>query len=171
MTESQTRAGGAQSAGCSEVKKSRAQSSSTGAAQGAGEGWEQGWGQGCVPWQGWGDIIPVPSRGSWGGTGGLGLLQSSWFSSYAWRWGLLEGFRSGEGLEKSDAEKQNYVTAARRGEARQKDFSSGRSWCGRNRAWIEISSTGRSVLLAVRQEEGALSEITRQYLLYQQRFH
>lgn len=111
-----------------------------------------------------------PPVAAWG-TGGLGLLQSSWFSSYAWRWGLLEGFRSGEGLEKSDAEKQNYVTAARRGEARQKDFSSGRSWCGRNRAWIEISSTGRSVLLAVRQEEGALSEITRQYLLYQQRFH
>lgn len=34
---------------------------------GAGEGREQGWGQGCVPWQGWGDIIPVPSRGSLGG--------------------------------------------------------------------------------------------------------
>lgn len=88
-----------------------------------------------------GTSSPSPPVAAWG-AGGLGLLQSSWFCSYARRWGLLESFRSGEGLEKSDAEKQKYVTAARRGEARQKDFSLGKSWWSRNRAWIREAVCG-----------------------------
>lgn len=106
--------------------------SSTGGWGGTGAGL----GTGLCPLAGTGGHHPRPLPWQPGGTGGLGLLQSSWFSSYAQRWGLLEGFRSGEGLEKSDAESQKYVTAARRGEAKQKDFSSGRRWWSRNRAWI-----------------------------------
>lgn len=105
MTESQTGAGGAQSAGCSEEKKSRAQSS-----EGAHRSWGgtgAGLGTGLCPLAGMGGHHPRPLPWQPGGQEGWGCYRAPGFAATPGGGGCWKAFARGKVWRKAMQRNRN----------------------------------------------------------------